>query len=559
MLIDSPVMVGHRRDSLPLARNFKAIKVEVDGRTWIKSYFYWMKDSEGAEDLKNNIDGGIYKECSVSFLFSLPECSICGKDIRNCRHLPFSEYEVKPGRTEIAHFNYRNIEKVLETSLVFRGSIPDTKITNKLTTEGETSALRGEVIEKLYFSKGTGKASLNGNGSSYGRAKIAFGMIDSFEIKESESMLYALPYQPGLMFRAIKIDDKIELVSSRLFPTDIHRYLIEILSKIKAGSFIADILLYATRGKERLNGFGLAKVIKKGVDLHRLKLKLCDIVELDGVRCAEHFAGRLEHINDLLHNVECASIEALRVLKLEHSEWEQISVQDGRDKYKYGLELLIERRNGHLIRHLLSKKKITPATVERIDVNSRANIRCDFRPIGRKLIIDRVVCPKAIGMDKGAIVLLAVDTSASDEYSSKTAPVDIMPGTESTELLANGTNESRIGKYLHLCDDDDNLLMQFYQSGTWKRFRVYHFSSHLLQQGRRFVADLLEDGKKPGKKPVMQKIALNSISGHGKLFIIKPTDKTDLFGEVCKLYLRPVFIDGDERFLFYSDRVIDHQ
>ena len=36
----------------------------------------------------------------ISFLFSMPECSICGKDIRRCPHVPFQEYETGPGSSE---------------------------------------------------------------------------------------------------------------------------------------------------------------------------------------------------------------------------------------------------------------------------------------------------------------------------------------------------------------------------------------------------------------------------------------------------------------------------
>ena len=37
LLIDSPVLVGHRKDSLPIGRTFHAEIVERDGRPWIKS------------------------------------------------------------------------------------------------------------------------------------------------------------------------------------------------------------------------------------------------------------------------------------------------------------------------------------------------------------------------------------------------------------------------------------------------------------------------------------------------------------------------------------------
>jgi len=75
LLIDSPVMIGHRKDSLPIARNFHAETIEKDGVNWVKVYFYWLKETDKSEDLKKKIDGGIYKECSISFLFNFPECS----------------------------------------------------------------------------------------------------------------------------------------------------------------------------------------------------------------------------------------------------------------------------------------------------------------------------------------------------------------------------------------------------------------------------------------------------------------------------------------------------
>jgi len=122
LFIDSPVLIGHDKSGLPVARNFWAETVEKDGQLWIKSYFYWLKDVEGANRLRLNIDSGIYKECSVSFTYAMPECSACGKDIRFCGH------QVGDG----VFFYYRGVEKILETSLVYRGSVPDTSMTNQL-------------------------------------------------------------------------------------------------------------------------------------------------------------------------------------------------------------------------------------------------------------------------------------------------------------------------------------------------------------------------------------------------------------------------------------------
>jgi hypothetical protein len=137
LLIDSPVLVGHRRDLLPIGRTFHAACLERDGRQWIKSYFYWLRSADSADTLRDNIDAGIYKECSIGFIYALPECAICGKDIRICQHEPLQTYSVN-SESQRCHFNYRQIERVLETSLVYRGATPDTSITRDLAIRKST-------------------------------------------------------------------------------------------------------------------------------------------------------------------------------------------------------------------------------------------------------------------------------------------------------------------------------------------------------------------------------------------------------------------------------------
>jgi len=131
LVIDSPVMVGHTKEKLPIARNFKAEVVQRDGKNWAKVWFYWLKSARDASSLKENIDHGIYKECSLGFVFEFPECSICGEDMRRCQHIPFKTYQTKEREAE-AHFNYRNITRVLETSLVYRGAVPNTSMSDEL-------------------------------------------------------------------------------------------------------------------------------------------------------------------------------------------------------------------------------------------------------------------------------------------------------------------------------------------------------------------------------------------------------------------------------------------
>ena len=67
LLVDSPVMVGHRKDSLPIGRNFHAVTVEKGGRPWVRSYFYWLNSAEGAETLRENIDKGVVTDAVGNF------------------------------------------------------------------------------------------------------------------------------------------------------------------------------------------------------------------------------------------------------------------------------------------------------------------------------------------------------------------------------------------------------------------------------------------------------------------------------------------------------------
>jgi hypothetical protein len=150
LVIDSPVMVGHTKEKLPIARNFKAEVVEKDGQNWVKVWFYWLKSAKDALPLKKNIDHGIYKECSLGFVFGFPECSVCGQDMRRCQHIPFKTYPSEDGEKE-AYFNYRNITRVLETSLVYRGAVPNTSMSDQLRVfDMDHPKGEGEDLQELY-------------------------------------------------------------------------------------------------------------------------------------------------------------------------------------------------------------------------------------------------------------------------------------------------------------------------------------------------------------------------------------------------------------------------
>jgi hypothetical protein len=130
LIVDSPVLIGHDRTRMPVARNFAA-RIHDDGdRRWVTVWFYWMRSTDG-DRLAADIDGGIVKEGSIGFEFRTPRCSVCGHDIRRCEHVPGEEHVTAAGDRQTIHYEYRDIVRVLETSLVYRGATPDTRLGNE--------------------------------------------------------------------------------------------------------------------------------------------------------------------------------------------------------------------------------------------------------------------------------------------------------------------------------------------------------------------------------------------------------------------------------------------
>lgn len=122
----APALVGHRKDTLGIARFFGGEVKEdpVSKISYIIPKFYWMRGHSAAEDLRVCIDGGIYSEGSIGFTFKTPTCSICGEDIRKCEHFPGQTYN-----DSLCYMFYDDILKVTEGSFVYRGAQPGTGFT----------------------------------------------------------------------------------------------------------------------------------------------------------------------------------------------------------------------------------------------------------------------------------------------------------------------------------------------------------------------------------------------------------------------------------------------
>jgi len=127
-----PLLIGHRKDTLGIARFFDGGIEDYEGAHYIVPRFYWLKKHSAAEDLRLSLDGGLVTQASLSFSFKRPTCSVCGEDIRTCAHQIGKTYL---GCPQPCFYYYDEIMRVNEGSLVYQGAEPGTGIQLSLSAE----------------------------------------------------------------------------------------------------------------------------------------------------------------------------------------------------------------------------------------------------------------------------------------------------------------------------------------------------------------------------------------------------------------------------------------
>lgn len=112
-----PLMERHDlRGTLPRGRFYRSSLHREGEVLSVRPEVYVLRTSEN-RDFILNIEGGVYRETSIGFAFELPECSICGKDLRTCDHVPGRSYSGAK-----CHFIMRGVLEVAEGSVVSSGS-----------------------------------------------------------------------------------------------------------------------------------------------------------------------------------------------------------------------------------------------------------------------------------------------------------------------------------------------------------------------------------------------------------------------------------------------------
>lgn len=523
LLIDSPVLVGHRKDSLPIARNFYAERVTHDGANWVKVYFYWLKSAEGGEDLRRNIDGGIYKEGSISFIFSLPECTICGKDIRNCRHQPFVKYKTPDGQ-KTASFNYRKIERVLETSLVYRGSVPNTH------------------VEKNVFSIPENKIgeSLRSDFKYPSRRRI--WNIGQLSINSEYLIRPAYESIPIM----IKIENQVAEVLSTSGESIISKSLDDYMAKLSwpKGTYVLDGRLIGYRGKERQKISELSKFLDGHKSkVTRIELKLNDILVHDDkslIDAAGRF--RMDILDQLFDNddglitrsIECTGSNLEKCIS-------EIST-------RYGCEILeLDSERRYLLTH---RKLIQACAIPDHDSKTMAKLSVlidgeriivSFSQLSLKLKTESILEIEVNGIYRSGNNIRLMHPKVVDSSHA-----DCM--TDDLVLLAAPGDNHHTGSKYELLRHDQGVILRFdydYDNDNEAIvLLVKNYSSNLLGKGRRFIA----------KKISIENLSGNQVVGNGKIEsmnLVNSGYRLGLSGSLNGLFvLQPVSNNGQAGYLF---------
>lgn len=526
LLIDSPVLIGHRKDTLPVARNFHAETVKRENSNWIKLYFYWLKNADKGEDLRKNIDGGIYKECSISFIFNFPECSICGSDIRECRHRPFVKYKTNTGEKKQAYFSYRQILRVLETSLVYRGSVQETSIT-----------------DELFFSKPE-RAGLEEKDAA-AMPKSARRIWD-LNLLDNEKDYYVLPAYESLrlILDRSKGDIKLWKHDGQILENPVLAgYLSELL--LPDGNYSLDCRLIGCRGKERQPVSELVKYLKnEKSSVRRIELKICDLIRSDDELLVEDGAGiRRERLEKIFGSASSCLVPAK---KTTGSEIRELL---GKRSTRYGVEIYDCSSSD---RFLFTHRKLIA-----LEISKREKTGDGFKyslvglDTGRSVPVASTVTSR-LEHDAGDIV--EVEVHSVDRAGHSIGLVhpriidcsgDFQRPEEIGLLLCTDSEPEVPARYSVFKSNSESIILAVCTDGKENRFEIHNFSLKLLNANRRFLADRInahipELSESCGSGDVIKETSVD-----GAVFY-----ELDGFFK-GKFLIRPVIKTRTERFLFY--------
>ncbi len=521
LLIDAPVLIGHRKDSLPIARNFHAEKVTRDGANWIKVYFYWLKESKHGAELCRNIDGGIYKECSISFIFAFPECTICGRDIRECPHRPFVEYDTPSGR-KTAAFNYRKIEKVLETSLVYRGSVENTAVTGGLFFTKTIPARNNDksvppVMSARYRLWDIGRLPKKGEV----RIMPAYEAAELVVHNSCNSVLRV--YTAGGM--EISYPRLLDFLGGLNWPD---------------GDYMLDCRLIGYRGKERRKVADLADYLEgRKSPVRRMEIKVVDILKRNECDLADRPGReRLTELAELFANDESMIISSrISQSRCLQEDMAKVSTRRGIEIH----ELESPRR------YLLTHRKLVPGIIMTCEDDKRQSFSLFCLIDGESVLagevnnVDAAECRDVVEMECSTLAvddnhITVANAVHSDWYGT-------YQWIDNIALLPTEIPNDKNMHYALYTDDRKRVILEVPNENGRECFLINNYSAELLKKGRCFSADRIES----------RDIAITGGIGEGEITAMSTNQGG--FGFTAngvlagKIRIRPMILNGRNRYL----------
>jgi len=150
LLPGAPALYGHDTRGVPVGRIFHARVTRIDDANldqrdqhWLEALYYVPRDDAGEAHLRR-VDLGIFREVSISWRCSGQDCSVCGRSIHSCPHIPGDIYEDRG----FCEYEFSGITAANEVSHVYRGGQKDTAtfIPSDPGADGATALAAGALM-----------------------------------------------------------------------------------------------------------------------------------------------------------------------------------------------------------------------------------------------------------------------------------------------------------------------------------------------------------------------------------------------------------------------------
>jgi hypothetical protein len=509
LAVGAPVLVGHRKQDLPSGRVFKAEVVTRQGIPWLRAYFYWSRRQTGAESLKAGIEAGVYAECSLAFQYERPECSVCREDMRHCRHRigepsPHARSDIR------SFFYYKQIVRLLEISLVYRGAVEGTTVG---TLRTDDSLTEHEWDFDPFW-------------RCHARPIFALHQIDA-----ELDRVVAEPFYNGIWLDVAGKEGDVSAVGldGREFR---HPLLQELKESITESSYRLMAQLLPKRGSSRLTLLALA-----AGEAPTAALVLFDIYELNGRDLRSMpLASRKQELSRLIRRNH-------RIYQAPFSRCSFPELLAGLDKKGSGLGLLMtdagagSARCWQLRRQPLVRGQVSDGD-GRLQILFDAGAQAVCYPLdsgGNRLQSGDVIWAQP-----------ATDSNRAFRFVDLCQPGDLADGVETAAFLSNRAKKK---KFDLLRDSEGDAWLLLHCSDGQRLLQIRKLDIERLAAGRKFWCCGVAENRRPGRVMLLD-------SGKAAQFDHEANDGFLVILEGKRLRgsysIQPSQLGGKRGFLFYT-------